>query len=52
MSRYIAEATARRLADDERAELRALLKEQYTERSTLDLELAQEFAHAEEEVES
>jgi hypothetical protein len=49
ISRYIAEATAARLAEEERAALREHLKEGYLARAAQDLELAEEFFAAEQE---
>lgn len=49
ISQYIAEATAARLAEEERAQLRERLKEQYLARAAQDLELAEEFFAAEQE---
>lgn len=49
ISQYIAEATAARLAEEERASLRERLKEQYLARAARDLELAEEFFAAEQE---
>ncbi len=49
ISRYVAEATAARLAEEERATLRARLKEQCLARAAQDRKLAQEFFAAEQE---
>lgn len=49
LSKYIAEATAARLAEEERALLRERLKEQYLTQAAQDLELAEEFFAAEQE---
>lgn len=49
ISQYVAEATAARLAEEERAQLRECLKEQYLARAAQDLELAEEFFAAEQE---
>jgi hypothetical protein len=49
LSQYIAEATATRLAEDERGMLRKRLKEQYLTRAAQDRELAEEFFAAEQE---
>jgi len=49
LSQYIAEATATRLAEEERAQLRERLKEQYLTRAAQDLELAEEFFAVEQE---
>jgi len=50
LSRYIAEATAARLAEEERAALRDRLKEQCLARASQDRRLAAEFFAAEQEV--
>jgi hypothetical protein len=50
LSQYIAEATAARMAEEERAQLRERLKEQYLVRAAQDLGLAEEFFAAEQEV--
>jgi hypothetical protein len=50
LSQYVAEATAARLAEEERAFLRECLKEQCLARAAQDLELAEEFFAAEQEV--
>ena len=49
ISEYVAEATAARLAEEERAVLRERLKEQYQARAAQDRELAEEFFAAEQE---
>lgn len=49
ISQYIAEATAARLAEEERAALRERLKEQYLTRAAQDLKLSEEFFLAEQE---
>ncbi len=49
ISQYIAEATAARLAEEERAILRRRLKEQYVTRAAQDQKLAEEFFAAEQE---
>jgi hypothetical protein len=51
LSQYVAEATAARLAEEERAFLRERLKEQYLAlaRAAQDLELAEEFFAPEQE---
>jgi len=49
ISQYVAEATAARLAEEERAALRERLKEQYLARAAQDLKLAEEFFAAEQE---
>jgi hypothetical protein len=49
LSQYVAEATAARLAEEERAFLRERLKEQCLARAAQDLELAEEFFAAEQE---
>ena len=49
ISEYVAEATAARLAEDERTRLRERLKEQCLARTHQDLELAEEFFAAEQE---
>lgn len=49
ISQYIAEATAARLAQEERVLLRERLKEQYLARAAQDRKLAEEFFAAEQE---
>lgn len=49
LSQYIAEATAARLAEEERVMLRERLKEQYLARAVQDRGLAEEFFAAEQE---
>lgn len=49
LSQYIAEATAARLAEEERLALRARLKEQCLARASPDRRLAAEFFAAEQE---
>lgn len=49
ISQYVVEATAARLAEEERARLRERLKEQYLARAAQDLKLAEEFFAAEQE---
>jgi hypothetical protein len=49
ISQYVAEVTAARLADEERAELRQRLAQQYRDRADEDLAHAEEFFVAEEE---
>lgn len=49
ISRYVAQATAARLEQEERAELYERLVEQYTATAAEDLELATEFFDAEQE---
>lgn len=49
ISRYIAEATAARLAEEERAALKERLKEQYLARAVQDQKLSEEFFAAEQE---
>jgi len=49
ISQYVAEATAARLAEEERAALRERLKEQYLARGSQDLKIAKEFFAAEQE---
>lgn len=49
ISQFVAEATAARLAEEERAQLRERLKEQCLARAGQDLELAEEFFAAEQE---
>ncbi len=49
LSQYIAEATAARLAEEERLALRARLKEQCLARASQDQRLADEFFSAEQE---
>jgi len=49
ISEYVAEATAARLAQEERTVLRERLKDQYQARAAEDRELAEEFFAAEEE---
>jgi metal-responsive CopG/Arc/MetJ family transcriptional regulator len=49
LSKYIAEATAARLAEEERAALRKRLKEQCLARANQDRRLAKEFFDAEQE---
>lgn len=48
ISEYVAEATAARLAEEERAVLRERLKDQYQARAAQDRELAEEFFAAEQ----
>lgn len=50
ISQYVAEATAARLAEEERAVLRERLKDQYLARAAQDSKLAEEFFAAEQEV--
>lgn len=50
LSQYIAEATAARLAEEERIALRERVKEQSLARATQDRRLAAEFFVAEQEV--
>lgn len=49
ISQYVAEATAARLAEEERANLRERLKDQYQARASEDRKLAEEFFAAEQE---
>ena len=49
ISEYVAEATAARLAEEERAILRERLKDQYVARAAQDHKLAEEFFAAEQE---
>lgn len=49
ISQYVAEATAARLAEEERANLRERLKDQYLTRASEDRRLAEEFFAAEQE---
>jgi len=49
ISQYVAEATAARLAEEERAVLRERLRGQYVARAAEDRELAEEFFAAEQE---
>jgi len=49
ISEYVAEATAARLAEEERAVLRELLKDQYQAWAAQDRNLAEEFFTAEQE---
>ncbi len=49
ISHYVAEATAARLAEEERAALRERVKEQCLARAARDRELAEEFFAAEQE---
>lgn len=50
ISEYVAEATAARLAEEERTILRERLKDQYAARAAQDRKLAEEFFAAEQEV--
>jgi len=49
ISEYVAEATAARLAEEERAVLRERLKDQYQARAAQDRQMAEEFFAAEQE---
>lgn len=49
ISRYVSEATAARIAEEDAMNLRELLKEQYTARATQDRVLAEKFFAAEQE---
>ncbi len=49
ISEYVAEATAARLAEEERAVLRERLKDQYQARAAQDRKVAEEFFTAEQE---
>ncbi len=49
ISQYVADATAARLAEEERAILRERLRDQYQARAAEDRELAEEFFAAEQE---
>ena len=51
ISRFVSEAAARRLEEEERARLKELIKEQSLARSERDLRIAEEFFAAEEEAE-
>jgi hypothetical protein len=49
ISQYVSEATAARLAEEERIVLRERLREQYQARAARDLKLAEEFFASEQE---
>jgi hypothetical protein len=49
ISQYVSEATAARLAEEERITLRERLREQYQARAARDLRLAEEFFASEQE---
>ncbi len=49
MSQYIATATEQRLSAEDRAALRALLKEQYTVNTQRDLQISESFFLSEQE---